>query len=68
LHKGFDILQNVNDRMTLEKDLKRAKYPFFWQPRTKSLIPSLNKRSGKKKITRQTFYKCVYIQGEWIYT
>ncbi len=38
----------------------------FWQPRTKSLIPSLNKRSGKKKLMRQTFYKWVYIQGEWI--
>ena len=21
-HKGFDILQNINDRMTLEKELK----------------------------------------------
>ena len=28
-HKGFDILQNINDRMTLEKELKRAKDPFF---------------------------------------
>jgi hypothetical protein len=28
-HKGFDILQNINDRMTLEKELKRAKDPIF---------------------------------------
>jgi hypothetical protein len=26
-HKGFDILQNINDRMTLEKELKWAKDP-----------------------------------------
>jgi hypothetical protein len=28
-HKEFDILQNINDRMTLEKELKRANDPFF---------------------------------------
>ncbi len=28
-HKGFDILQNINDRMTLEKELKQAKDPIF---------------------------------------
>ncbi len=28
-HKGFDILQNMNDRMNLEKKLKRAKDPIF---------------------------------------
>ncbi len=28
-HKGFDILQNLNNRMTLEKEIKRAKDPFF---------------------------------------
>jgi hypothetical protein len=50
--------------MTLEKELKWAKDPIFLQPRTKSLIPFLNKRSGKNKIKRQRFYKWVYIQGE----
>jgi hypothetical protein len=28
-HKGFDIVQNMNDRMTLEKELKWAKDPIF---------------------------------------
>jgi hypothetical protein len=28
-HKGFDVLQNINDRMTLEKELKWAKDPNF---------------------------------------
>jgi hypothetical protein len=28
-NKGFDILQNINDRMTLEKELKQAKNPIF---------------------------------------
>jgi hypothetical protein len=28
-HKRFDILQNINDRMSLEKELKWAKNPFF---------------------------------------
>jgi hypothetical protein len=28
-HEGFDILQNINDRKTLEKELKRAKDPIF---------------------------------------
>ncbi len=28
-HKGFDILQNINGRMTLEKELKQAKDPFY---------------------------------------
>jgi hypothetical protein len=28
-HKGFDILQNMNNRMTLEKELKQAKDPTF---------------------------------------
>ncbi len=59
-HKGFDILQNINDRMTLEKELKWAKDPICWQPKTKSLIPSLNKRSGKKKIMRQKYITNVF--------
>ncbi len=41
--------------MTLEKELKQAKDPFFSQPRTKSLMPSINKKSCNKKITRETF-------------
>ncbi len=28
-HKGFDVLQNINDRMTLEKELKQAKDSIF---------------------------------------
>jgi hypothetical protein len=28
-HKGFDTLQNINDRMALEKELKQAKDPLF---------------------------------------
>jgi hypothetical protein len=34
-HKGFDILHNINDRMTLEKEIKQAKDPIFSQPKTK---------------------------------
>ncbi len=28
-HKGLAILQNIDDRMTLEKELKQAKEPIF---------------------------------------
>jgi hypothetical protein len=34
-HKGFDILQNINDRMTLEKELKRAKDPIILTTKNK---------------------------------
>ena len=27
--KGFEILQNINDRLTLEKEINRAKDPIF---------------------------------------
>jgi hypothetical protein len=27
--KGFEILQNINDRFTLEKEVKHAKDPVF---------------------------------------
>jgi hypothetical protein len=27
--KGFEILQNINDRFTLEKEVKHAKDPIF---------------------------------------
>jgi hypothetical protein len=34
-HKGFDILQNMNDRMTLEKELNWAKDQFFLSTKSK---------------------------------
>ncbi len=34
-HKGFDILQNINDRMTLERELKQAKDPIFLTTKNK---------------------------------
>ncbi len=53
--KGFDILQNINDRMTLEKELKRAKDPIFLMTKSKKpddsnyeqdKLPTKNKEKG----------------------
>jgi hypothetical protein len=30
--KGFEILQNINDRLTLVKEIKHAKDPIFLPP------------------------------------
>ncbi len=44
-HKGFDTLQNINDRMTLEKELKRAKDTFFLT--TKNKKPDIKSQQEK---------------------
>ncbi len=31
--KGFEILQNINNRLTLEKEIKHAKDPIFFDHR-----------------------------------
>ena len=54
-HKGFDILQNLNDRMTLEKELKRAKDPIFLttknkKPDAKYQQEKLQKENNKRDI------------------
>ncbi len=56
--KGFEILKNINDRLTLEKELKCAKNPIFLMTNNKNQMkPSTNKISHQNKILRQTFYK-----------
>jgi hypothetical protein len=53
--KGFDILQNINDKMTLEKELKRAKDPILLttkneKPDTKSQQQKWQKENNKTDI------------------
>jgi hypothetical protein len=51
-HKRFDILQNINDRMTLEKELKGAKDSIFLttKPDTKSQQEKWQKENNKTDI------------------
>ncbi len=42
--KGFKILQNINDRMTLQKQLKRANDPIYMTTK----IEKLNGKNPKK--------------------
>jgi hypothetical protein len=54
-HKGFDILKNINDRMTLEKELKWTKDPIFLttknkKPDTKSQQEKWQKENNKTDI------------------
>jgi hypothetical protein len=51
-YKGFDILQNIYNRMTLEKELKWAKDPVFFttkneKPDTKSQQDKWQKENNK---------------------
>jgi hypothetical protein len=48
-HKGFDILQNINDRMTLEKELKQAKDPIF--------LTTTNKKPNDTRSEQEKFQK-----------
>jgi hypothetical protein len=53
--KGCDILQNINDRMTLEKELKQAKDPILFttknkKPDTKSEQEKLKKENKERDI------------------
>jgi hypothetical protein len=50
--------------MTLEKELKQAKDPIFLTTKNKKPDAKYQQESCKKKITRETFYKWVNIQGE----
>ena len=43
--KGFDILQNIQDRQTLEKELKRARDPVTLKSKCKN---NTNKNNGQK--------------------
>ncbi len=51
-HKGFDILQNINDRMTLEKDKPRIHFLTTKneKPDTKSQQEKWQKENNKRDI------------------
>jgi hypothetical protein len=53
--KRFEILQNVGDRMTLEKELKHANDPIYITTKNKNPVPRVKKKTIQKMITRQTF-------------
>jgi hypothetical protein len=61
--KGFEILQNIEDRATLQKYIKCSK--FQWQPLTKSQMrPTKSKQISQILIRWQTYLKLSYNQCE----
>ncbi len=49
LHQGFRVLQNINDRMTLQKQLKRANDPVYMTTKSKKPITDNNKNKKYQK-------------------
>jgi hypothetical protein len=63
--KGFEILQNIEDRATLQKKLNMPKNKFQWQPLTKSQMrPTKTKQIFQIFIRWQTYLKLAYNHGE----
>jgi len=64
--QGCRVLQNINDRMTLQKQLKRANDPIYMTTKNKK-HPSMTitkTKNVKKIIMNQTSLKWDWIQGE----
>jgi hypothetical protein len=60
-HKGFDILQNINGRMTIQKELKWAKDPIVLttknkKPDTKSQQEKWQKENNETDILQMGFH------------
>jgi hypothetical protein len=55
--KGFKILQNINDRMTLQKQLKRANDPIYMTTKVEKPNGKNPKKTVKKMIMMQTSSK-----------
>jgi hypothetical protein len=47
--QGFKVLQNINDRMILQKQLKRAKDPIYMTTKNEKPITDNNKNKKKSK-------------------
>jgi hypothetical protein len=62
--QGFRVLQNINDRMTLQKQLKRANDPIYMTTKNEKPITDNNKNNVKKIIMNQTSSKWDCIQGD----
>ncbi len=63
--RGFEILQNIEDRATLKKHVKRARDPISMATINESQMrPTKTKQIYQILIRWQTYLKLVYNQGE----
>ncbi len=53
--QGFRVLENINDRMTLQKQLKRANDPIYMTTKNKKPISDNNKNKKSQKENNEPY-------------